>query len=67
MISSRPESSPTFPPPGAALLLVDIQNDFCPGGALPVPGGERVIPVLNAATRRWGKPLAADRERRSAR
>lgn len=27
----------------AALLIVDVQNDFCPGGALAVPAGDRVI------------------------
>ena len=32
---------------GAALLVVDVQNDFCPGGALPVPGGHRVVGALN--------------------
>ncbi len=31
-----------------ALIVVDVQNDFCPGGALPVPGGDEVVPVLNA-------------------
>ncbi|MBI4158133.1 MAG: isochorismatase family protein [Candidatus Yanofskybacteria bacterium] len=30
-----------------ALLIVDIQNDFCPGGALAVPDGDKVIPPLN--------------------
>lgn len=30
-----------------ALIAVDIQNDFCPGGALAVPDGDRVIPVIN--------------------
>ncbi len=30
-----------------ALILVDVQNDFCPGGALPVPEGDRVVPVIN--------------------
>jgi nicotinamidase/pyrazinamidase len=30
-----------------ALLIIDIQNDFCPGGALPVPEGDRIIPVVN--------------------
>jgi nicotinamidase/pyrazinamidase len=30
-----------------ALLIVDIQNDFLPGGALAVPGGNEVIPVAN--------------------
>ncbi|MHC4199536.1 MAG: bifunctional nicotinamidase/pyrazinamidase, partial [Planctomycetota bacterium] len=30
-----------------ALILVDLQNDFCPGGGLAVPEGDRVIPVAN--------------------
>lgn len=30
-----------------ALVVVDIQNDFCPGGALAVSEGDRVVPVLN--------------------
>ncbi len=30
-----------------ALIIVDVQNDFCPGGALPVLEGDQVIPVLN--------------------
>ncbi len=34
------------PAEGSALLLVDVQNDFCPGGALAVPEGNDVIPVL---------------------
>lgn len=33
-----------------ALIVVDIQNDFLPGGALAVPGGDQVIPVANALT-----------------
>ncbi len=32
---------------GDALLIVDVQNDFCPGGALPIEEGDRVVPVLN--------------------
>jgi len=35
-----------------AIIVVDVQNDFCPGGALPVPEGDRVIPPLNALLRR---------------
>jgi nicotinamidase/pyrazinamidase len=31
-----------------ALILVDVQNDFCPGGALAVPGGDEVVPAINA-------------------
>lgn len=30
-----------------ALVVVDVQNDFCPGGALPVTDGDKVVPVLN--------------------
>ena len=30
-----------------ALLIVDVQNDFCPGGALAVPEGGKIVPVLN--------------------
>lgn len=30
-----------------ALLIVDIQNDFCPGGALAVPNGDTIIPIVN--------------------
>ena len=32
---------------GDALLLVDIQNDFLPGGSLAVPGGDQILPVIN--------------------
>lgn len=36
---------------GRALLVVDVQNDFCPGGALPVPDGDAVVPVANEYVR----------------
>jgi len=36
-----------------ALLVTDIQKDFLPGGALPVDGGNEIIPVLNAYIRRF--------------
>ncbi len=52
-----------------ALIIVDVQRDFCSGGALPVPEGEKIIPVLNryiekfsnagaiiVATRDWHPP-----------
>lgn len=32
----------------AALLLIDLQNDFCSGGSLAVSGGDEVIPLANA-------------------
>jgi nicotinamidase/pyrazinamidase len=35
------------------LLAVDIQNDFCPGGALAVPRGDEVVPVLNRLAQRF--------------
>ena len=33
--------------PGAALILVDLQRDFLPGGALAVPEGDAVLPIVN--------------------
>jgi nicotinamidase/pyrazinamidase len=48
-----------------ALLIVDVQNDFCPGGALPVPEGDRVVPVLNEYAERFaraGQPVFASRD-----
>lgn len=35
------------------LVLIDIQNDFCPGGALAVADGDAVVPVANALVRRF--------------
>jgi nicotinamidase/pyrazinamidase len=32
---------------GDALILVDVQNDFLPGGSLAVPNGDEIIPILN--------------------
>ncbi|MYB35339.1 MAG: bifunctional nicotinamidase/pyrazinamidase [Gammaproteobacteria bacterium] len=29
------------------LIIIDVQNDFCPGGALEVPAGDEVVPVIN--------------------
>ncbi len=31
----------------SALIVVDVQNDFCSGGALPVPEGDRIVPLIN--------------------
>ena len=51
--------------PGDALLIVDVQKDFCPGGALPVEGGDKIVPFIN----RWitaavakGIPVYASRD-----
>lgn len=32
-----------------ALIVIDVQNDFCPGGALAVAGGDQIVPGINAA------------------
>jgi nicotinamidase/pyrazinamidase len=45
-----------------ALVLVDVQVDFCPGGALPVPEGDRVVPPLNALLRGGGVLAVATRD-----
>jgi nicotinamidase/pyrazinamidase len=34
-----------------ALLIVDVQNDFCPGGALGIPQGDKIIPAINKYTK----------------
>lgn len=52
-----------------ALIIVDVQRDFCPGGALPISGADEIIPVVNdlvqeaseagalvVATRDWHPP-----------
>ena len=49
----------------SALLIVDVQKDFCPGGALPVPDGDRVVPALNrhiADAMARGSPVYASRD-----
>ena len=36
-----------------ALIVIDVQNDFCPGGALAVPDGDAVVPVVNRLQERF--------------
>lgn len=36
-----------------ALLIIDVQNDFCPGGALAVPEGDAVVPVINKLSQKF--------------
>lgn len=53
------------PGPSDALLVVDVQNDFLPGGALGVAGGDAIIAPLNrmlAAWRRHGLPVFLSRD-----
>ncbi len=40
-------------PDDAALVVIDVQNDFCPGGALEVPDGDAVVPVINRVAPRF--------------
>jgi nicotinamidase/pyrazinamidase len=35
------------------LLVIDVQNDFCPGGRLPVPRGDEVLPIINRLAARF--------------
>jgi len=35
------------------LLVIDVQNDFCTGGALAVPGGEKVVPAINRVAQKF--------------
>lgn len=35
------------------LLVIDVQNDFCPGGALAVPRGDEVVPIINRLAARF--------------
>ncbi len=63
------QTSSIEPRPGDALIVVDVQKDFLPGGSLAVPRGDEVVPVLNRymeifssrglpvfATRDWHPP-----------
>lgn len=48
-----------------ALIVVDVQNDFLPGGSLAVPDGDAVVPILNDYIRlfqRYGLPIYATRD-----
>ncbi len=43
------------PGAGDVLLVIDVQNDFCPGGGLAVPDGDRVVPVINRIAPAFGQ------------
>ena len=48
-----------------ALLIIDVQNDFCPGGALAVKDGDAVVPILNDYLAKFhaaGLPIVATRD-----
>src|SRR3712207_225714 len=51
--------------PKDALIVIDVQNDFCPGGSLAVPEGDSVVPALNRRIRdftRSALPVFASRD-----
>jgi len=59
-----PSTEPAFET-GDALIIVDVQNDFCPGGRLPIAEGDLVVPILNrriAAALARGVPVYASRD-----
>ena len=41
-----------------ALLLIDVQNDFMPGGALAVPDGDKIVPIINKIQHQFDLVLA---------
>lgn len=43
----------------SVLLIVDVQNDFCPGGALPTPQGDNVVPVINKLMDKFSLVIAS--------
>ncbi len=44
---------PAVPAENRVMLVVDIQNDFCPDGALAVPEGNQIVPIVNQLSRRF--------------
>jgi nicotinamidase/pyrazinamidase len=41
------------PAPDDVLVVIDVQNDFCPGGALAVPKGDEIVPLVNRLIERF--------------
>ncbi len=39
------------------LLIIDVQNDFCPGGALAVPNGDDIVPLINRLSARFAHSI----------
>lgn len=54
--SARTEDRPMIDA-RTCLIVVDVQNDFCPDGALPVADGHKVVPVINAIAPRFANVI----------
>lgn len=52
------EKKPYFSNQKEALIIVDIQNDFLPGGSLAVSGGNEIIPIINSLQNRFDLVIA---------
>jgi nicotinamidase/pyrazinamidase len=62
--TTMPTPTPT-PTSDSALVIIDVQNDFCPGGSLAVAEGDAVVPVINAYAEAFaaaGCLVVADRD-----
>jgi nicotinamidase/pyrazinamidase len=46
-------SAPIAPGDDDILIVIDVQNDFCPGGSLAVPEGDEVVPLINRLAQRF--------------
>ena len=45
-------------PQEGALILIDVQNDFCPGGSLAVESGDEIVPIINELSARFSRVVA---------
>lgn len=52
-IVNNEEDFPLTPDQQDALLIIDVQNDFCPGGALEVPAGDEVVTIINNVSHKF--------------
>lgn len=52
---------------GDALIAIDVQNDFLPGGSLAVPAGDAVVPALNRYLAAFGARALGEMQRLGAR
>jgi nicotinamidase/pyrazinamidase len=50
---TTPNAEPAMSSEQDVLIVIDVQNDFCPGGALAVPRGDEVVPIINRTARRY--------------